>query len=266
MATAPGVFRGKPFEYRHRLPGCAVGLALVPPEQPGGTEADPARNGTWVRRRTRTRTRSTHLRCRPSWIRPPSCHAALSRAGGHPETDRAAPLGRPVRAGLFARMSPADRSLPAGPSGSRRSPADPFGILLRRTRAAGLRSSACSRRGSHRANPGSHQGPRTQIRRARRTTRRAPRGAGADMTRTGAEGDAAARTQYRTSATARPFVFSQPPPLAAGRVDSASPARRNSAQGCRRDVPIRLPMCGIGPSGVWAKWIPERQILSSSVI
>ena len=41
VATAPGVFRGKPFEYRHRLPGCAVGLVLVPPEQPGGTDTGP---------------------------------------------------------------------------------------------------------------------------------------------------------------------------------------------------------------------------------
>ena len=42
VATAPSVFSGKPFEYRHRLPGCAVGLVFVPPEQPGGTDTGPA--------------------------------------------------------------------------------------------------------------------------------------------------------------------------------------------------------------------------------
>ena len=41
VTFGPDVFNGKPFEYRQRFPGCAVGLALVPPVQPAGTEAGP---------------------------------------------------------------------------------------------------------------------------------------------------------------------------------------------------------------------------------
>jgi hypothetical protein len=41
VTLGPDVFSGKPFEYRQRFPGCAVGLALVPPVQPAGTDAGP---------------------------------------------------------------------------------------------------------------------------------------------------------------------------------------------------------------------------------
>lgn len=42
VTTAPSVLVAKPAEYRQRLPGCAVGLKYVPPEQPAGTDTGPA--------------------------------------------------------------------------------------------------------------------------------------------------------------------------------------------------------------------------------